>query len=158
VNLTSTSNVYKSKIKFALLLTRHNYIEHDVSLSRLDAHFGNNSQFDKNTYSQLDQFVDSEGYLSYDAFPAYRHFREQETKRLNPDRVYGIKQQFAAYFELAILYLTFEEGGRVRKKVLDVFFQEERLPFELGWKPRPVSMVQVASTFTAMRLKAALIK
>lgn len=76
-------------------------------------------------------------------------------KKTNPELVYGFKQQTAAYSELAILYLTFEEDGFVRKDVLDVFFKEERLAFELGWKPRYVSLLQVAKTVAGMRIKAA---
>lgn len=96
------------------------------------------------------------GFVRYNGLPRFRHEREKHSRINNPDYLFGGKQQTSAYAEAAILFLEFKDGSNgARKDWLDVFFKEERLPFELGWEVREVSILEVLGTTTAFRILAA---
>jgi hypothetical protein len=123
---------------------RHDAIEHDASLTRQDTLVGNNTLFDESIYSTIRQFTtktETGEYLSLDNVGRYRKFRQQTCKNQHPDTYHlPIKAQGGAAAEGAIAYLVFrDETNMIRMSWLDVFFREERLPFELGWQTRKIS-------------------
>ena len=67
--------------------------------------------------------------------------RQNTCKEQHPDTYHlSFKGQAAAAAEGAVAYMVFkDETGMIRMSWLDVFFKEERLPFELGWETRKIS-------------------
>ena len=130
----------------------HNEIEHDASLSRKDAYFGDQVRFDAETYDQIYTFT-TDGYMSLEQLKNYRRFRENQSRNFNPHFKWGEKQQGAAYLEASILYNIFKEWkyGTLKVEWMDVLFKEERLPVREGWIARPVSSLQVLKTATKLR-------
>jgi len=120
-------------------MIRHGFIEHDASLSRDDSLVGNNTVFNQDVYNGIKYFVkvqNGKEYLSLRNLGLFRKFRHNECKELHPTTFeFGIKAQVAAAGEAALIYLLFKDASnQIRVEWMDVFFEQERLPFELGWK------------------------
>jgi hypothetical protein len=98
-----------------MISRRHNHIEHDASLSRLDFAQGNNSVFDENVYKDIYRFTEFNDarvawYLSLDGLAEFIKFRQMKSKETHPDTYdFGVKYTGAAMAEAAILYLIFRD-------------------------------------------------
>ncbi|KAJ3101355.1 hypothetical protein HDU97_001396 [Phlyctochytrium planicorne] len=135
-------------------LNKHGGIEHDSSLSRSDTYFGDNFHFNKTLYAQMKSFSTDGKYLTLDQLTKFRAAREADSKKRNPEWDFGIKQQFTAYGEAALLLIAMSDStGNIRLDWTDILFQEEKFPVELGWTPRPINTARVLALAGEMRLK-----
>ncbi|RAH68401.1 peroxidase family protein [Aspergillus aculeatinus CBS 121060] len=118
-------------------LNQHNILEHDASLSRSDAYFGNNHIFNASIFAQtrkywtgptLDAAMLANGKLA----------RQVESKAFNPTYTFTARTQEFSLGEVAAPIIAFGDmgTGRVNRSLVEYFFEHERLPVELGWHTR----------------------
>ncbi|KFZ11821.1 hypothetical protein V501_04562 [Pseudogymnoascus sp. VKM F-4519 (FW-2642)] len=115
-------------------LNRHNVLEHDASLSRVDDFFGNNHAFDQATFDEtrvwwtgpvLDANMLANGKLA----------RQLGSKAKNPEYTFTANTEQFSLGEVGAPIIVFGdlESATVEKNLIDFFFENERLPVELGW-------------------------
>ncbi|KFX95943.1 hypothetical protein V495_00242 [Pseudogymnoascus sp. VKM F-4514 (FW-929)] len=115
-------------------LNRHNVLEHDASLSRVDDFFGNNHAFDQETFDEtrvwwtgpvLDANMLANGKLA----------RQLASKSKNPEYTFTANTEQFSLGEVGAPIIVFGdlESATVEKNLIDFFFENERLPVELGW-------------------------
>lgn len=120
-------------------LDQHNFpIEHDASLSRQDAYFGNDYSF-YNPYWQnvLSFFKGGKTAL----LPAAKSIanRTQSSQSINPTFTYGFREFIFRYGETAIYLQAMgadDATGVTRVDWVRSLFEQEKLPYNLGWRPR----------------------
>jgi len=117
---------------------KHNWIEHDVSLSRQDTAFGSNSKFDKEQFDKfLAVFGDKEA-TDYATASKARYLRVQESKarheKEGKEFTYGIKEIIMSYGETALYLNLLGHDGIAPLEWVKIFFEEERLPYAEGWR------------------------
>lgn len=112
-------------------------IEHDASLSRDDASSGNNYSFNQTIFDAvLDYFKGMEDATIPVAAKA-KYNRVLTEKARDPDFTYGLVQFIFSYGETAI-YLSVmgdPKTGIAPVEYIKVLFEQERLPYEEGWRP-----------------------
>lgn len=140
-------------------LRRHNFIEHDASLFRNDAYFGDN--FNKNL-TLLEQLISSSSdgkSISVDELAKYRKARQDYSKATNPEFTFGRNQEFAAFQEASILAWVIgdEDTHSIPINVLRTFIADERLPTEDGWtkKSSPIDNPKLNDLAAVILSKAA---
>ncbi|KAK1754296.1 Chloroperoxidase [Echria macrotheca] len=115
-----------------------NAIEHDISLTRLDAKQGDNMTPQPGLIRDLlASSSDGGKTLSAADLAGVRLRRIAAQREANPDAVYGRMQHSFACMEIALFLGVFGDGKKVKCDYARAFFQEERLPFEEGWSRRP---------------------
>jgi len=115
-------------------LHAHNKIEHDVSLSRQDAALGNHYVMDHSLIDQFLSYTNQQGNHDYDTVVKFRAARYLQSKRENPDFVFGLKARLLSIGESSMFLLAF--GGateQVSKSLTESVFAMEKFPE--GWLP-----------------------
>jgi len=122
-------------------LSRHGLIEHDVSLTRDDFTFGDNHTFNPDIWkSVLGTYGDSKE-TNFALASEARYNRVIACKKAheaaNKEFIYGIKEAFLSYGESAIWMglLGDPKDGKAPVEYLKILAEEERLPYEEGWRP-----------------------
>ena len=73
-----------------------------------------------------------------------RHLRFNDSQARNPTFVYGLREFIFSYGETAIYLQALSDpfSGVAKVDYLKQWFQEERLPYNLGWRPsqRPITL------------------
>ncbi|KAK4195482.1 Chloroperoxidase [Triangularia verruculosa] len=119
-------------------LTRHNVLEHDASLSRIDAFHGHADIFNQEVFDESTSYWDD--IINVKSGAAAVVARMKTCKSTNP--TYSLSALGEAFIlgEVAafISILGDAETVTVEKPRVEYLFQNERLPTELGWK-RPES-------------------
>ncbi|KAH7402767.1 Peroxidase, family 2-domain-containing protein [Pyrenochaeta sp. MPI-SDFR-AT-0127] len=119
-------------------LKKHNGIEHDGSLSRKDFDLGGEEQdFCPEVFEETLSYYGGATEIGLKEVAAARWGRIQSSKANNPAFTYGPAQQFSSYLESAVFHQLLRNPA-TRKASLDwikIFFSEERLPYEEGWRP-----------------------
>lgn len=88
------------------MLDEHNFpIEHDCSLSRQDAYFGDDHTFDQDSFNQVLAYFDGAERVTIPAASKARYHRVQQSMANNPTISYGANQFVLSYGETA-LYLS----------------------------------------------------
>lgn len=114
---------------------KHGYIEHDVSLSRGDAAFGDNSSFSKELFNEYFQTLHanatsstagSDGKTNWKAVSQARFARVIESKNMHEAAGkqwnYGIKEAVASYGETALYTSLLGKEGVVPLDWIKIFF------------------------------------
>ncbi|CAK3964688.1 sterigmatocystin biosynthesis peroxidase stcC [Lecanosticta acicola] len=120
-------------------LDEHNFpIEHDGSLSRQDAYFGNDHSFYDRYWQQVVSFYS--GGMT-DLLPAAESIanRTADSENINPTFTYGFREFIFRYGETAIYLQAMgadDATGVTRVDWIRSLFEQERLPYDLGWRPR----------------------
>ncbi|KAL0063166.1 hypothetical protein AAF712_009960 [Marasmius tenuissimus] len=134
----------------------HGNIEHDASLSRQDRNLGDNIAFNEEIYTTLAN--SNPGFDFYNATSAglVQKARLEQTKATNPNFRSTIKE-FQIRTRESVLYLMVMTGGDPRtgiapKKFVDVFFREERMPIEEGWRISKVPIDQANEQSIAVEI------
>ncbi|KAI2920876.1 hypothetical protein CBS147343_264 [Aspergillus niger] len=119
-------------------LNRHNILEHDASLSRQDTYFGNNHEFNQTIFDQTKSYWTTPLIDIYEAAEAHEA-RLNTSKATNPDFSLSDTGIAFSFGESAAYMLAFEEDGfgYANRSWVEYFFENERLPQELGWTKRP---------------------
>ncbi|KAK7051544.1 hypothetical protein VNI00_004522 [Paramarasmius palmivorus] len=115
----------------------HGNIEHDTSLSRVDYALGDNAIFDEIIYATLASSNPGVDYYNATSAGQVQKARLAHSMEHNPNVTNTIKE-FEIRTRESMFYLYGLGGeaktGKVPKKFVDIFFREERLPLEEGWK------------------------
>jgi len=144
---------------------KHNFIEHDVSLTRDDFAFGNNSKYSPEIWKEVfDIYVEGcaegeEKVTSYTSASKARYARvmsskakhEKEGKEFN----YGIKELILSYGESALLLNVLGKDGVAPLEWIRILIEEERFPYAEGWRPPTHAVDQTLMNKTIFSLISA---
>ena len=127
---------------------RHSVVEHDISLTRLDAAQGDFTHPQPDLVAALLAAASADGgaTATLDDLVALRRRRIDAQVRDNPDLHYGSQQHIIGSTEIALILRVFGDGARVPRDYLRAFFEQERLPLAEGWRPRrwwPLGLVEL---------------
>ncbi|KAH8892745.1 Cloroperoxidase [Thozetella sp. PMI_491] len=118
-------------------LNVHNVLEHDASLSRSDAFFGNNHVFNQTIFDQTRVYWTAET-LDANMLANGKVARQIESKAFNPNYTFTSNTEQFSLGEVAAPVIAFGdmETVHVNRTLVEYFFQNERFPAELGWTTR----------------------
>ena len=119
-------------------LDEHNFpIEHDASLSRQDAFFGNDYSFYQPYFDQVLAFYDGSEHTNISQAAKARHARFSDSQSKNPTFICGLREFIFSYGETALYLQALSDpfSGVARVDYLKYWFENERLPYSLGWRP-----------------------
>lgn len=119
-------------------LDQHNFpIEHDGSLSRRDAYFGDDHSFNQDVFNQVLAYYEGMEETSIPVASKARYNRIQTARSEDPEFVYGVRQLVLSTGETALYLSTMGDPvtGVAPVKYVKSLFEKERLPYELGWTP-----------------------
>ncbi|KAK4118850.1 Cloroperoxidase [Parathielavia appendiculata] len=124
-------------------LNRHNVLEHDASLSRTDAFFGSNRVFNQTIFDQTRRYW-PEPVITAAHMANAKVARQIDSKAFNPTYRFTDAVERFSLGEMAAPFVAFGdlEKATVNRTLVEYFFQNERLPTELGWRVRD-EVVQV---------------
>ncbi|KAL0570571.1 hypothetical protein V5O48_011390 [Marasmius crinis-equi] len=127
-------------------LKLHGTLEHDASLSREDFALGDNLHFNEEIFSTLENSNPGSDYYNITSAGQVQHARLADSIQRNPN-VTNTDLQAALRGIESALYLSVMGDpilGVAPKRFVQVFFREERLPIEEGWK-RPSVPINTTS-------------
>ncbi|ORY56325.1 Chloroperoxidase [Pseudomassariella vexata] len=115
-------------------LNRHNVLEHDASMSRTDAFFGNNHVFNQTIFKTTTSHWTGD-VLDANMLANGKLFRQVESRSFNPNYTFTATTEQFSIGEMAAPIIVFGdiEAGTVDRDLVLYFFENERLPTELGW-------------------------
>ncbi|KAF3067287.1 putative sterigmatocystin biosynthesis peroxidase stcC [Daldinia childiae] len=118
-------------------LNVHNVLEHDGSLSRTDAFFGNNHVFNESIFNETKVYWTGE-ILDANMLANSKVARQLNSKAFNPNYTFTSTIENFSLGELSAPVVAFGdlEAVTVNRTLVEYFFQNERLPTELGWSTR----------------------
>ncbi|KXX82063.1 putative sterigmatocystin biosynthesis peroxidase stcC [Madurella mycetomatis] len=118
-------------------LNRHNVLEHDASLSRTDDFFGSNHIFNQTIFDQTRRYW-PEPVITPTHMANAKIARQVESKSFNPEYRFTQDVENFSLGEMAAPFIAFGdlEEATVNRALVEYFFQNERLPTELGWRVR----------------------
>ncbi|KAF4547501.1 Peroxidase-like protein 5 [Elsinoe fawcettii] len=116
-------------------LQPHNLLEHDASLSRRDAYFGNNFKFDQGVYDTTKKYF-TKPILDRFQLANARMFRMLQSKAFNPTYTFTNVTEGFSVGELLAPVVAFGDKKAVTtpRNLVNFFFENEKLPLELGWR------------------------
>ncbi|CZR56209.1 related to chloroperoxidase [Phialocephala subalpina] len=130
-------------------LNRHNVLEHDASISRSDAAFGNNHVFNQTIFDTTTAYWTEET-LDANQLANGKIFRQLQSKAFNPNYTFTSTTEAFSLGEMSAPILIFGDipAGTVNKSLVLFFFENEKLPTELGWTKQatPINLDQVGTT------------
>ncbi|KAF9878449.1 hypothetical protein CkaCkLH20_03941 [Colletotrichum karsti] len=118
-------------------LNKHDLIEHDASLSRADLFSGDNWSFNQTIFDETKSHWPSATISIADAARALVA-RQESAKKVNPEYHLPLDGYTNSLGQTAMylgLFGDYDDGNANRTWV-EYFFENERLPFELGWTRR----------------------
>ncbi|KAH8912914.1 Cloroperoxidase [Coniochaeta sp. PMI_546] len=118
-------------------LNAHGILEHDASLSRTDAYFGNNHVFNQTVFDETRRFWIS-SVLDPNQLANSKIARQISSKAFNPTYTFTSTTEQFSLGEVAAPVIAFGDvfSGLVDKDLVEYFFINERLPTELGWSKK----------------------
>ncbi|CZT23931.1 related to chloroperoxidase [Ramularia collo-cygni] len=132
------SSPFPSSGKFDLSdLDQHNFpIEHDGSLSRQDAFFGDNYDFNKTIFNQFLSNFHGAAKTTIPTTSKARYSRIQDSQARNPTFTYGALQFLLSSGETGLYVQTMSSPveNSARLDYIKMMFEKERLPFNIGWR------------------------
>ncbi|WPH03781.1 Hypothetical protein R9X50_00666400 [Acrodontium crateriforme] len=138
-------------------LDEHNFpIEHDASLSRMDAYFGDDHSFNQAAFNQVLAYFDGSDTATIPAASLARYHRVQACETNNPTCIYGARQLVLSYGETALYLSTMGNPttGDAPVSYIKSLFENETLPYHLGWtKPtEETNLVTLGAMITQLAL------
>ncbi|KAI0404764.1 Cloroperoxidase [Xylaria palmicola] len=134
-------------------LNRHNLFEHDGSLSRQDAHFGDWSRFNATVFGWTKEYWTSD-ILDVRIVANARASRHLRSMLTNPQySLSDLGYDFSLGENSALLSIMGNKTAQTcPKKWIEYLFENERLPTGLGWfKPdEPITLEDLTYTFHAI--------
>jgi hypothetical protein len=119
-------------------LNQHNFpIEHDASISRQDAALGNDQPFYNPNWQQWIRFFDGKQKTDIPTTAKAKFARYTDSKTKNPEFTYGLREFIFSTGEnaLALQSMSDPVSGMAEVKYVRSLFEQEKLPYELGWRP-----------------------
>eukprot|EP01097_Dermamoeba_algensis_P001366 TRINITY_DN1517_c0_g2_i4.p1 TRINITY_DN1517_c0_g2~~TRINITY_DN1517_c0_g2_i4.p1 ORF type:complete len:848 (+),score=220.76 TRINITY_DN1517_c0_g2_i4:64-2607(+) len=122
--------------------------EHDASLSRLDAKFGNQNEFNQEYFNQFLALADN-GYITWDSIAKARVLRIAQCRKYNPDCLVTVPQQRPGVLEGALVLRAFSSGEE-KTPLANVksFFEEEKFPSNFTWAPTELPAPELIVTMS----------
>ncbi|RMZ32038.1 hypothetical protein D0859_03845 [Hortaea werneckii] len=116
-------------------LNRHNVLEHDASLSRLDAYNGNNHVFNQRVFDETKKYW-TEPIITAEHIANSKLARMLQSKATNPEYRFTNTTESLSIGEILAPFIAFGDAknATVRRDLTIYFFEFERLPVELGWR------------------------
>ncbi|KAJ4298075.1 hypothetical protein N0V90_005974 [Kalmusia sp. IMI 367209] len=137
------------------MLNVHNVLEHDASLSRTDAFFGNNHIFNQTVFDTSRAYW-TEDVVTANMLANSKIFRQVESRAFNPDYKFTSTTEQFSLGEVAAPIIAFGdiEKFTVPRNLITYFFENERFPTELGWsrKEHVMSLEDITSVSHAIGL------
>jgi hypothetical protein len=138
-------------------LDRHDVvIEHDASLSRADASTGNNYSFNQTIWDTVLAYYDGMSTTSISAASKARYMRVTTEAENDPSFTYTPVQLVLSYGETALYLSTMGDPvtGVAPIEYVRSLFEDETLPYHLGWKPpaQPTTLVSLAAMIVELNL------
>ncbi|KAK4570054.1 hypothetical protein LTR86_003024 [Recurvomyces mirabilis] len=126
-------------------LDQHDFpIEHDASLSRQDAYFGNDYSFYNPNWQQVLAFYKGMAYTNIPTASRAKYARVNDSMVKNPTFTYGLREFVLSYGETALYLQTMSDpvSGVAKVDYVRSMFEQEKLPYALGWRPsaQPVTL------------------
>jgi peroxiredoxin len=117
---------------------RPHAVEHDVSLSREDRALGDCIKPDPDLVDSLVQYPGNKESFAISDLGRFRKRRHAEQKAKNSELDFDSSKHKVACGEAALLQSIFGKGVfyNLPTKYVKAMFQEERLPYKEGWRPR----------------------
>lgn len=119
------------------MFLQHNFpIEHDGSLSRQDAYFGDNYDFNQTIFNQFLSNFHGAAMTTTDTASKARYSRIQDSLDRNPTVTYGALQFILSSGETGLYVQTMSSPteNSARLDYVKSLFEQERLPFNIGWR------------------------
>ncbi|KAI0466589.1 Cloroperoxidase [Xylaria cf. heliscus] len=118
-------------------LNKHNLLEHDASLSRTDAYFGNNHVFNETVFEETMRYW-VEPVVDANMLANSKVARQLSSKAFNPTYTFTLVTEEFSLGEVVAPVIAFgdTEAVTVNRTLVEYFFKNERLPTALGWKRR----------------------
>ncbi|THW11521.1 Cloroperoxidase [Aureobasidium pullulans] len=122
-------------------LNQHNVLEHDASLSRMDAYYGNNRVFNPEAFATSTRYWTDET-LTANMLANSKLARMVESRAFNPDYTFTANNEQFSLGEVAAPFIAFGNTTSVTvpRDLVLYFFEHERLPHELGWSKKNETM------------------
>nr|ARH52644.1 heme-thiolate peroxidase [Ustulina deusta] len=139
-------------------LDRHDLFEHDGSLSRQDAYFGQWSRFNATVWNWTMQYYTGD-VLDVQMIANSRAQRAMRSNLTNPEyKLSVVGYDFSVAENAAILSILGDKVTQTCPKVFaDYLFSKEELPYSVGWKKSelPISLQDLITTFHDIELATA---
>ncbi|KAG4434921.1 hypothetical protein IFR05_009590 [Cadophora sp. M221] len=121
-------------------IRKHNFpIEHDASLSRADFNLdnGDNWMFNQSIFDTVLQYYNGMTETSIPVASAAKYNRVKTEQARDPKFTYTPQQYVLSYGETALYLSTMGNPttGVAPVEWVKVFFEQERLPYNEGWRP-----------------------
>lgn len=119
-------------------LDQHNFpIEHDASLSRQDAFFGNDYSFYQPNWDTVLSYFHGQAETDLKSASAAKYARVNDSMTRNPEFTYGPREYILSYGETALYLQTMADpfSGNAKVEYVRSLFEQEKLPYALGWRP-----------------------
>ncbi|KAL4933185.1 peroxidase family protein [Aspergillus undulatus] len=137
-----TSPMFPFTDRFDLAdLGRHGILEHDISLSRSDAYFGDPNPFNETVWAETESYFTTP-MITVEQVAKARMGRLATSKKTNPDHELSMLADGFSWGECATFFEIMADGttGTVDKRFIEYWFRNERMPTEIGWQRRNVTM------------------
>ncbi|KAI1770090.1 Cloroperoxidase [Hypoxylon cercidicola] len=118
-------------------LNVHNVLEHDASLSRSDAFFGNNHVFNETIFNETRAYWTGP-ILDADMLANGKVARQLNSKAFNPNYTFTSTIEAFSIGEVIAPIVAFGDldAATVNRTLVEYFFENERFPAEFGWSTR----------------------
>ncbi|KAF2001657.1 Cloroperoxidase [Amniculicola lignicola CBS 123094] len=144
------------------MLNRHNVLEHDASLSRADSIFASPSNVNTSTANAFNAtvFAETTSYWTSDTLTPLmlansKLARQITSRKENPEYAFSTTTEEFSLGEVAAPIIAFGslEDGTVSRELVTYFFENERLPEELGWtkKNQSIALTEITGVTTIIR-------
>ncbi|KAI4933280.1 hypothetical protein J4E85_003685 [Alternaria conjuncta] len=149
-------------------LNVHNVLEHDASLTRTDAAFGNNHVFNETVYNVSKQWW-TEEVVTAKMLANSKIFRQLESRATNPNYTFTASTEEFSLGEVAAPIIAFGslDEGTVNRTLMETCkivernvglevnlkAENERLPNDLGWtkKSDEITLMNILATTSIVR-------
>ncbi|KAI0554288.1 Chloroperoxidase [Xylaria curta] len=131
-------------------INRHDFFEHDGSLSRQDAYFGQWSRFNQTVWNWTMAYYTGD-LLDVQIVANARAQRHMRSNLTNPEyKLSELGYRFSVGEQALILSVIGDKITRTcPKKFVDYLFRNERFPYSIGWKKSavPIGVADLRDTF-----------
>jgi hypothetical protein len=136
-------------------LSQHNFpIEHDASISRQDAALGNDQPFYDPNWQQYIRIFDGMTVTDIPTASKAKFTRYNDSLTKNPQFVYGLREAVLSYGENSLYLQTMADpiSGKAYLSYVRSLFEQEKLPYALGWRPSaaPITLVSLGLMITEL--------
>lgn len=135
-------------------LNVHNLLEHDASLSRTDDFFGNNHVFNQTVFDTTKAFWTADP-ITPVMLANSKIFRQVESRATNPNYTFSASTEEFSLGEVAAPVIAFGDlqTGNTPRDLVTFFFENEKLPTELGWtkKTEVINLQDILTTVSLIR-------